>query len=188
MREPSMLSIAQQQSRYMVNNDNADNKNNHNDDDSDSDDSVYIDFDDEYVWNDFDGDRMVDDDDDDDDDRVDSFVLGEVLDTSSVILEDIHWRVAKLRLEEQNTQRFLKARPRFLPYNECRKWVQALGRFKTEDDWKEWISMGEKRNSYIPVSQLVCCMWLYHGSSYNSHLGPIFMWSKTHPNNKESAR
>jgi hypothetical protein len=78
-------------------------------------------------------------------------VLGEKLDTASVVVEDIHWRVAKLRLEEQNTRRFLKSRPRFLPYNECRKWVQALGRFQTEEDWKEWISMGEKRNPYIPV-------------------------------------
>ena len=78
--------------------------------------------------------------------------FGEDLDTGSVLLEDLNWRVEKLRLEEQNTQRFLKSRPRFLPYYECRRWVQAFGRWKTEEDWKEWISLGEKRNSYIPVS------------------------------------
>ena len=78
--------------------------------------------------------------------------FGEDFDTGSVILEDLNWRVEKLRLEEQNTQRFLKSRPRFLPYYECRRWVQAFGRWKTEEDWKEWISLGEKRNSYIPVS------------------------------------
>jgi len=79
--------------------------------------------------------------------------FGEDLDTGSVLIEDLSWRVEKLRLEEQNRERFLKSKPRFLPYEECRKWVQAFGRWKTEEDWKEWISMGEKRNSYIPVSE-----------------------------------
>ena len=104
----------------------------------DDDDETFVNVDDEFCPT---------DDEDDSEDQV----LGEELDTASVVVEDIHWRVAKLRLEEQNTRRFLKSRPRFLPYNECRKWVQALGRFQTEEDWKEWISMGEKRNSYIPV-------------------------------------
>ena len=80
-----------------------------------------------------------------------STVLGEMYDTGGVVLNDLSWRVEKLRLEEQNIQRFLKARPRFLPYNECRKWVQAFNRWQTEDDWNEWIAMGEKRNAYIPV-------------------------------------
>lgn len=78
--------------------------------------------------------------------------FGEDLDTGSVVIEDLNWRVEKLRLEEQNTQRFLKSQPRFLPYRECCKWVQAFGRWKSEKDWKEWIAMGEKRNAYIPVS------------------------------------
>ena len=78
--------------------------------------------------------------------------FGEDLDTGSIMLDDLNWRVEKLRLEEQNTQRFLKSMPRFLPYEECRKWVQAFGRWKTKQDWNEWITMGEKRNSYIPVS------------------------------------
>jgi len=81
--------------------------------------------------------------------------FGEDLDTGSCVFEDLNWRVEKLRLEEQNTQRFLKARPRFLPYEECCKWVQAFGRWQTEEDWKEWIAMGEKRNAYIPVRCLV---------------------------------
>jgi hypothetical protein len=84
------------------------------------------------------------------DDVVDDF--GEDLDTAGIVLEDLSWRVEKLRLEEQNTKRFLKARPVFLPYEECCKWVQAFGRWKTEDDWRDWIAMGEKRNAYIPVS------------------------------------
>jgi hypothetical protein len=77
-------------------------------------------------------------------------LYGEDLDTGAVVIDELSWRVEKLRLEEQNTQRFLRSRARFLPYNECRRWVQAFGRWETEEDWKQWISMGEKRNSYIP--------------------------------------
>jgi hypothetical protein len=88
----------------------------------------------------------------DDDDGGDDEEFAEVLEVAGVQIDDLNWRVEKLRLEEQNTRRFLKARPAFLPYEECCKWVQAFGRWKTEEDWKEWIAMGEKRNSYIPVS------------------------------------
>ena len=73
------------------------------------------------------------------------------LDSPSVVLDDLSWRVEKLRLEEANTRRFLKSGPRFLPYEECRKWVQAWSRWDTEQDWKDWIDEGEKRNSYIPA-------------------------------------
>mmetsp|Transcript_3688 Transcript_3688/g.5341 ORF Transcript_3688/g.5341 Transcript_3688/m.5341 type:complete len:331 (+) Transcript_3688:178-1170(+) len=66
-------------------------------------------------------------------------------------IEDLSWRVEKLRLEEANTRRFLKAGPRFLPYNEASKWVQAWDRWDCEDDWVRWIDEGEKRNSYIPA-------------------------------------
>lgn len=69
-----------------------------------------------------------------------------------VVLNDLTWRVEKLRLEEQNKRRFLKSGARFLPYEECRKWVQAWGKsyWQTRDDWYSWIAMGEKRNAYIP--------------------------------------
>lgn len=68
-----------------------------------------------------------------------------------VVLHDLNWRVEKLRLEEANTRRFLKSGPRFLPYEECRKWVKAWNRWETETEWKNWIDEGEKRNSYIPA-------------------------------------
>jgi len=57
------------------------------------------------------------------------------LDSAGKVIEDLSWRVAKLRLEEANTRRFLKARPRYLPYDECRKWVQAWNRWDNEQDW-----------------------------------------------------
>jgi hypothetical protein len=70
---------------------------------------------------------------------------------AGVVLEDLDWRVMKLKLEEENTRRFLKAGPRFLPYDEARQWVQAWGqRWTSESEWHSWIEKGEKRNSYIP--------------------------------------
>lgn len=68
------------------------------------------------------------------------------------VLHDLNWRVDQIRLEEAHTRRFLKSGPRFLPYNECRKWVIAFNRWGTEDEWKQWIDDGEKRNAYIPSS------------------------------------
>ena len=59
----------------------------------------------------------------------------EDLESAGVVIDDLSWRVEKLRLEEANTRRFLKAKPRFLPYEECRKWVQAWGRWTSEEDW-----------------------------------------------------
>jgi len=56
-------------------------------------------------------------------------------DCSASPIDDLDWRVAKLKLEEENTQRFLKARPRFLPYDECRKWVAAWSRWESEKEW-----------------------------------------------------
>lgn len=70
---------------------------------------------------------------------------------AGVVLEDLNWRIEKLRLEEANKRRFLKAGPRFLPYTECQKWVQAWGnRWTSAEEWNDWIASGEKRNSYIP--------------------------------------
>jgi hypothetical protein len=55
---------------------------------------------------------------------------------AGVVLEDIGWRVEKLRLEEANKRRFLKSGPRFLPYVECKKWVQAWGeRWTSAEEW-----------------------------------------------------
>jgi len=83
--------------------------------------------------------------------EMDAEEFGDDWDTGGAQLEDLNWRVEKLRLEEQNTRRFLKSKPRFLPYEDCRQWVQAWGRrWRNQDDWENWIAMGEKRNAYIP--------------------------------------
>lgn len=55
---------------------------------------------------------------------------------AGVVLEDLNWRIEKLRLEEANKRRFLKSGPRFLPYTECQKWVQAWGnRWTSAEEW-----------------------------------------------------
>lgn len=57
---------------------------------------------------------------------------------SAVVIPDLDWRVQKLRLEEENKKRFLKAKPRFLPYKDAMMWVQAWGRrWETQEDW--WV-------------------------------------------------
>ena len=73
------------------------------------------------------------------------------LEAPSESVDDLSWKLAKIRLEQENTKRFLKAGPRFLPYEECRNWVTAWNRWDTEQDWKNWIREGEKRNAYIPA-------------------------------------
>jgi hypothetical protein len=59
-------------------------------------------------------------------------------DDGGEILEDLNWRVVKLKLEEENTKRFLKSKPRYLPYEECRKWVTAWNRWSSEKEWYDF--------------------------------------------------
>ena len=91
-----------------------------------------------------------DDDDDDECDLEPAYVADVRGRPAGVVIEDLNWRVEKLRLEEANTRRFLKAGPRFLPYGECKKWVQAWGeRWTSANEWyvcegsewtrKEWF-------------------------------------------------
>jgi len=101
---------------------------------------------------DSDDDDDSEEEDDDDCDFLEPVFVADVRGRpAGVVLEDLGWRVEKLRLEEANKRRFLKSGPRFLPYVECKKWVQAWGeRWTSAEEWNEWIEDGEKRNSYIP--------------------------------------
>ena len=73
------------------------------------------------------------------------------LEAPGQVADNLSWKITKIRLEQENTKRFLRAGPRFLPYDECRNWVVAWNRWETEEDWKNWIREGEKRNAYIPA-------------------------------------
>ena len=60
-------------------------------------------------------------------------------------IDELTFKVVAARLEEQNLRTRLKARPKFLPLVECKKWVQSWGRrWESEQEWREWIEMGEK--------------------------------------------
>jgi hypothetical protein len=60
-------------------------------------------------------------------------------------IDELQYKVVAARLEEQNLRTRLKARPKFLPLVECKKWVQSWGRrWESEQEWREWIEMGEK--------------------------------------------
>lgn len=67
--------------------------------------------------------------------------------------ENMDWREVKRQLQEAQLRRFLKSKsfPRKLPYSECRKWVIACNRWESEQEWKDWIELGEKKNAYIPT-------------------------------------
>uniref|UniRef100_A0A7S0B905 Uncharacterized protein n=1 Tax=Pyrodinium bahamense TaxID=73915 RepID=A0A7S0B905_9DINO len=56
----------------------------------------------------------------------------------------------RAELMEGYRQSILRRRPRFLPFDECTKWVQAMGLWDNKEEWQEWIANGEKRNPYIP--------------------------------------
>ena len=52
-------------------------------------------------------------------------------------IDELEYRVHKLKLEQANIERFKKAGPRFLPYMECKNWVQAWGRrWESKEEWE----------------------------------------------------
>jgi hypothetical protein len=104
------------------------NNNNDDDDDDDGDDDATS-----KVGNDDDEDEEEDEDDVEEEAMFVTDVRGR---PAGIVMDDLNWRVEKLRLEEANTKRFLKSGPRFLPYGECCKWVQAWGnRWQNEVEW-----------------------------------------------------
>ena len=72
------------------------------------------------------------------------------MDDDEIFLNDLSWRAAKIKLEEQNTQSFLKRRPRKLPYLEARKWVQANWAPDSKEEYEDLVANGNLRTPYIP--------------------------------------
>ena len=58
-------------------------------------------------------------------------------------------RFGRARLELLHTMSIVRRKPKFLAYNRARRWAARLG-IASAAEWREWISMGEKRNTYIP--------------------------------------
>eukprot|EP00281_Chroomonas_sp_CCMP1168_P035332 CAMPEP_0206241210 /NCGR_PEP_ID=MMETSP0047_2-20121206/16372_1 /ASSEMBLY_ACC=CAM_ASM_000192 /TAXON_ID=195065 /ORGANISM="Chroomonas mesostigmatica_cf, Strain CCMP1168" /LENGTH=141 /DNA_ID=CAMNT_0053666087 /DNA_START=9 /DNA_END=431 /DNA_ORIENTATION=+ len=64
--------------------------------------------------------------------------------------DELQTQIMRQRLEENWLKARLKARPVHLPFEEAVKWVRAMGRWDSKEEWFDWISDGEKRNAYIP--------------------------------------
>jgi hypothetical protein len=63
--------------------------------------------------------------------------------------EKIQVEKTRTSLEEQNTKSFLKRRPRKLPYEAARKWVQTNLGVDTREEHDELVENGKLCNTYI---------------------------------------
>lgn len=60
---------------------------------------------------------------------------------------ELQWRVQRSRLTYFHTLEILRRKPRYLAYDEASMWVQKMGLWTTESDWKAWLASGEKRTN-----------------------------------------
>ena len=68
----------------------------------------------------------------------------------NVVLEDLSWRVAKARLEEEVSKRsFLKRKPVKLSYEQSQKWIQRNWAIKTKEEFYDLVANGNLRSPYI---------------------------------------
>ena len=86
------------------------------------------------------------DDDDDDCNSLDNTFHQELARRS----EEIQIEQARTALEHQNTQSFLKRKPRKLPYEQARKWVQYNLGADTKEEFEDLVQNGNVRTPYIP--------------------------------------
>jgi hypothetical protein len=64
--------------------------------------------------------------------------------------EKIQVEKARVALEHDHTQSFLKRRPRKLPYENARRWVQANFGVDTQEEFDDLVANGNLRTPYIP--------------------------------------
>eukprot|EP00439_Symbiodinium_sp_Y106_P034012 s4621_g4.t1 len=76
----------------------------------------------------------------------------ESLDANKLVFldEEDYVRLFRTELQEQERRAILRRKRCFLPFDDCVKWVRAMGLWDNQEEWEEWIEMGEKRNPYIP--------------------------------------
>lgn len=68
----------------------------------------------------------------------------------NVVIEDLSWRVAKARLEEEASKRsFLKRKPIKLSYEQSQKWIQRNWAIKTKEEFNDLVANGNLRTPYI---------------------------------------
>eukprot|EP01082_Thalassiosira_pseudonana_P005896 g5614.t1 g5614 contig2:913544-914167(+) len=69
--------------------------------------------------------------------------------TDTVHIDELNWRLAKLRLEESYTKRILSRKPIKLPYEQSRKWIQRNWNPKTKEEFEDLVLNGNLRTPYI---------------------------------------
>ena len=69
--------------------------------------------------------------------------------SSNTAIDDLSWRVDKVRLEEANTKRFIKRKPIKMSYRESQKWIQRNFGVKTKEEFNDLVANGNLRTPYI---------------------------------------
>ena len=85
--------------------------------------------------------------------------------------QSLQIRIGRMRLEEENRRIFLKSRPRHLPYEQSRRWVQAQNMWNSKEEWYEWVALGENLSAYIPSDPEVYYKGLKSWISWDDYLG-----------------
>lgn len=68
----------------------------------------------------------------------------------SVLATEFALYADRQTLEEKWSTAAKKSKPRFLPFAECKKWARAQNMWTTQEEWEEWISLGEKNANLVP--------------------------------------
>jgi hypothetical protein len=67
-----------------------------------------------------------------------------------VVIDELSWRVAKVRLEEANTKRFLNRKPLKMSYFQSRQFIQRnWGPIRTRKEFEDLVSNGDLKTPYI---------------------------------------
>lgn len=69
--------------------------------------------------------------------------------SKNTAIDDLSWRVDKVRLEEANTKRFIKRKPIKMSYRESQKWIQRNFGVKTKEEFNDLVANGNLRTPYI---------------------------------------
>ena len=67
-----------------------------------------------------------------------------------IMTDELSWRIAKLRLEEANTKRFLNRPPLKMSYLQSRQFIQRnWGPIRSKKEFEDLVSNGDIRTPYI---------------------------------------
>ena len=67
----------------------------------------------------------------------------------NVVIDELSWRVAKVRLEEAAKPKYLKSKPLKLSYEVSQKWIQRNWGPKTKQEFEDLVANGNLRTPYI---------------------------------------